>query len=443
MSLPVVAIVGRPNVGKSTLINRFVGGQEAIAHSEEGVTRDRRYLKADWNGRDFLLVDTGGIVPGTADELLKSVAAQAKAAIEEADVIVMLVDAKAGPSAADHEIAEHLRKARKPVILGANKCDDVKDDPLALEFYELGLGDPMPVSGQHGTGTGDVLDAIVRQIGPKPSEAEASGPPVLSVAIVGRPNVGKSSIVNRLIGYERMIVSAESGTTRDAVDTRISAGDRDILLVDTAGIRRKSKVPYGVEQFSVVRSLKAMDRADVVVLVVDATTGVTEQDQKLAGMALEGGKAMVVVINKWDLVPKDTYTMPKFKETVLKELHHVDWAPVVFTSALSGQRVDRILPEAIEAASQNERRLTTGVVNEVVTEALSLNPPPTKQGKRLRVYYSNQGPTRPPTFLLFCNDPTLVTESYERYLTNKFREAFGFAGTPIRLFFRARRERSS
>ncbi len=443
MSFPVVAIVGRPNVGKSTLINRIVGGQEAIVHGEEGVTRDRHYLKADWNGREFLLVDTGGIVPGTADELLQNVSEQAKAAIEEADVIVLLVDAKAGPTSSDHEIAEILRRARKPVLIAANKCDDVRDDPLAMEFFELGLGDPLPVSGLHGTSTGDFLDAVVRALPAAPAPAGEAALEALKVAIVGRPNVGKSSLVNRLIGHERMIVSPESGTTRDAIDTRVSVDEREVVLVDTAGIRRKSKVPYGVEQFSVVRALKAMERANVVVLVVDATVGVTEQDQRLSGLALEGGKALVVVINKWDLVPKDTYTLPKFQEEVLRELHHVDWAPVVFTSALSGQRIDKILPAAMAAAGENGRRVTTGVVNEVVTEALSLNPPPTRHGKRLRVYYTSQGPTRPPTFLLFCNDPTLVTDSYERYLTGKFREAFGFKGTPIRLFFRARRERSS
>ncbi|MBM3268259.1 MAG: ribosome biogenesis GTPase Der [Candidatus Sericytochromatia bacterium] len=442
MSLPVVAIVGRPNVGKSTLINRFVGGREAIVHGEEGVTRDRLYLKTDWNGRDFLVVDTGGIVPGTSDELLKSVADQARLAIEEADEVLFMVDADAGPTAADRDIATLLRKSRKPVILAVNKCDSIKDDPKAYEFYELGLGDPLPVSGLHGTGTGDLLDVIVSYLPPAPPPAEGEDD-TLRVAIIGRPNVGKSSITNRLLGSERMIVSPMAGTTRDAIDSVITRDGRQITLVDTAGLRKKAKVDYGVEQFSAVRALKAMERADVVVLVIDATEGVTDQDKRLAGIAEEGGKALVLVVNKWDLVPKDTYTLPKFKELVLSELHHVAFAPVVFTSALTGQRVDNVLPTAMAAAEENNRRVTTGVVNEVVTEALALNPPPMRHGKRLRVYYSQQGPVKPPTFVLFCNSPELVTPSYERYLENKFREAFGFAGTPIRLWFRARREKSS
>jgi GTP-binding protein len=443
MTLPIVAIVGRPNVGKSTLINRFVGGREAIVHGEEGVTRDRLYLRADWNGRDFLVVDTGGIVPGTSDELLKSVADQAKLAIQEADVILFLVDSQDGLTSTDRDVAALLRKsAKKPVLLGANKCDSIKDDPKALEFYELGLGDPLPVSGAHGTGTGDLLDAIVNAL-PPAEEAAEDDDTSLRIAIIGRPNVGKSSLVNRLLGKQRMIVSPMAGTTRDSIDSRIAHDGKPITLVDTAGLRRKSKVPYGVEQFSAVRALKAMERADVVILVVDAIEGVTDQDKRLAGIAEEGGKAIVLAVNKWDLVPKDTHTMPKFKEGVLRELAHVSFAPVVFTSALTGQRVENLLGVALSAAEENNRRVTTGVVNEVVTEAMALNPPPARHGKRLRVYYSQQGPVKPPTFIMFCNSPELVTPSYERYLENKFREAFGFAGTPIRFWFRSRREKSS
>lgn len=437
MKLPVVAIVGRPNVGKSTLINRLVGRREAIEHGEEGVTRDRLYLKADWNGRDFIVVDTGGIVPGTNDELLSQVANQAKVAMAEADVIVFVVDSQTGPTGADQDIAGLLRKSQKPVILGATKCDTIKDDHKALEFYELGIGEPMPVSGQHGTGTGDLLDAVVKALPPRDPEEEEDD--TLKVAIVGRPNVGKSSIVNKLLGTQRMIVSPLSGTTRDAIDSRLAWGGQEVILVDTAGIRRKSKVPYGVEQFSVVRALRAIEESDVVVLVIDATQGVTEQDQKLAGVAEEAGKGIVLAVNKWDLVAKDTYTMPKFKEEILRELHHVKFAPMVFTSAITGQRLDNLLPAAMAAASENARRVTTGVVNEVVSEAMNLNPPPVRHGKRLRVYYSQQGPVKPPTFLLFCNDPLLVGDTYERYLENKLREAFGFIGTPIRIFFRARR----
>lgn len=441
MNLPIVAIVGRPNVGKSTLINRFVGGREAIVHGEEGVTRDRLYLKTDWNGRDFLVVDTGGIVPGTSDELLKSVEDQARLAIEESEVVVFMVDSQAGLTAADRDVANLLRKAHKPVLLAANKCDTVKDDPTSYEFYELGLGDPIPVSGQHGTGTGDLLDAIVEKLPPK-DEAAEDEEDSLRLAIIGRPNVGKSSITNRLLGTARMIVSPMAGTTRDAIDSVLEYDGRKITLVDTAGLRKKAKVDYGVEQFSAVRALKAMERADVVVLVIDATEGVTDQDKRLAGIAEEGGKALVLVINKWDLVPKDTYTLPKFKEEVLRELHHVAFAPVVFTSALTGQRIDNLLPTAMSAAEENARRVTTGVVNEVVTEALALNPPPMKGGKRLRIYYAQQGPVKPPTFIFFSNNPELVTPSYERYLENKFRAAFGFAGTPLRFWFRARRDKA-
>lgn len=443
-NLPVVAIVGRPNVGKSTLMNRFVGGREAIVHVEEGVTRDRLYLKTDWNGRDFIVVDTGGIVPGTHDDLLKQVKEQAKLAIDEADIIVFLVDSQTGPTAADQDIAELLRRASKPIVLAANKCDTIREDCKALEFYELGLLDPLPVSGQHGTGTGDLLDAVVAALPPigLPTEAEED-PTVPRIAIIGRPNVGKSSIVNRLLGAARMIVSHQPGTTRDAIDTSLEFDGMPVLLVDTAGIRRKSKVPYGVEQFSVVRALKALERADAVVLVIDGSEGVTDQDKRLAAVALEEGRALVVAINKWDLVPKDTHTMPKFKDGVLRELPHVTFAPVVFVSALTGQRMPEILRAALAAAQENARRVTTGVVNEVVSEALALNSPPTRHGKRLKVYYSQQGPIRPPTFILFCNDPTLVTQSYERYLERKFREAFGFVGTPIRLRFRPRRERRS
>ncbi len=441
MSLPIVAIVGRPNVGKSTLINRFVGGRQAIVDNEEGVTRDRLYLKTDWNGRDFLVVDTGGMVPGTHDQLLKSVEDQARLAIEESEVVVFMLDSQAGLTAADRDVATLLRKSRKPVIVAANKCDSVKDDPKALEFYELGLGDPVPVSGQHGTGTGDLLDAIVNMLPPK-DEAPSEDDENLRIAIIGRPNVGKSSIVNRLLGKQRMIVSPVAGTTRDAVDSVVQFDGKPVTLIDTAGLRKKAKVDFGVEQFSAVRALKAMDQADVVVLVVDATQGVTDQDKRLASIAEEGGKGIVVVINKWDLVTKDTYTLPKFKEEVLLELQHVKFAPVVFTSALTGQRVDNIIPTAVAAAEENSRRITTGVVNEVVTEATALNPPPMSHGKRLRIYYSQQGPVKPPTFIFFCNEPELVTPTYERYLENKFRAAFGFAGTPLRFWFRARRDRS-
>ncbi|MBI6545320.1 MAG: ribosome biogenesis GTPase Der, partial [Cyanobacteria bacterium NC_groundwater_1444_Ag_S-0.65um_54_12] len=315
----MVAVVGRPNVGKSTMLNRLIGRQEAIVHEEEGITRDRLYIRADWNGRDFLLVDTGGIVPGTHDELLKTVAQQAQLAIAEADVVLLMVDARSGITATDRDIAGILRKSGKSVMLAANKCDSIRDDPQALEFYELGLGDPMPVSAQHGTGTGDLLDAIVAAL--PCSELPEEEPEAVRIAIIGRPNVGKSSLVNHLLGQERMIVSSAAGTTRDAIDCYMQVGDQPVVLVDTAGIRRKAKVPYGVEQFAVVRALKAIDKANVIVLILDALDGVTDQDKRLAGIARESGKAMVLVVNKWDCVNKDTYTLPKYRQEVLQSLY--------------------------------------------------------------------------------------------------------------------------
>lgn len=436
--LPVVAIVGRPNVGKSTFINRLVGRREAIVHDLPGVTRDRLYLRADWNGRDFIVVDTGGIVPGTDEELLQSVERQARVAIDEADVILFMVDGATGLTPVDEDIANLLRMSKKPVLLLVNKLDDVTEEAKASEFYAVGLGEPHPVSAMHGKGIGDLLDDIVKAF-PPPSEE----PPEeeLRIALVGRPNVGKSSLTNALLGQERMIVSPVAGTTRDAIDTRLQLDGKAYVLVDTAGIRRRAKVDYGVEQFSVVRSLKAIERADAIVLLLDGTEGVSEQDQRIAGMAEESGKALVVAINKWDAVQKDTHTMPEFRKKLADELRHVKWAPVIFISARTGQRIDQVLEAAETASEQNARRITTGVLNEVIAEATTMNPPPASHGKRLRIYYASQVDTRPPTFLMFCNEPKLVSEHYRRYLENKIREAFGFEGTPIRIAFRPRREK--
>lgn len=438
-NLPVVAIVGRPNVGKSTFINRLVGSREAIVYDQPGVTRDRLYLRTDWNGRDFIVVDTGGIVPGSDEELLQSIEKQAEAAMEEADLIVFVVDGDAGVTPVDEDIANKLRTTQKPVLIAVNKLDKVEDDPKAMEFYALGIGEPHPISAMHGHGVGDLLDVIIDTLPPKTEGEEKEAE--LKIAFVGRPNVGKSSLTNSLLGEERMIVSDVSGTTRDAVDTRLHWEGHDFLLVDTAGIRRKSKVGYGVEGFSVVRSLKAMERADVVVLLIDALEGVTEQDQRIAGMAEESGKAVVIAVNKWDLVPKDSHTMNAYRKQVLDALYYVRWAPVVFISAKTGQRVTQVLEAALQAAESNSRRITTGVLNEVITEALTLTPPPSVKGRRLRIYYSSQIRTNPPTFVFSCNDPELVSDHYKRYLENKIREAFGFEGTPIRLLFRPRRER--
>ncbi len=439
MPLPTIAIVGRPNVGKSTFTNRLVGSRAAIVHDEPGVTRDRQYLKSDWNGRDFIVVDTGGIVPGVNDDvILRGIREQAEVACEEADTILMMVDAKQGITPIDEEVAQFLRSTRKPVFVVANKVDNVELEANAAEFYELGLGAPYGVSSIHGLGIGDLLDDIVKTFGPLEADETAGE---LKIAIVGRPNVGKSSLTNRLLGSARMIVADEAGTTRDAIDSLLVVGDRRYVLVDTAGIRRRAKVQYGVEQFAVVRSLKAIERADVVVMVIDAIDGVTEQDQRIAGMADDAGKPCVLVINKWDLVDKDTYTMEAFKKDIRDRLHHVDYAPMIFTSALSGQRVSKVLEAAEAAHAEAARRITTGLLNQVVTEAIALNPPPTVRGRGMKVYYTTQVRDFPPTFLLFVNDPTMATQSYTRYLENKLRAAFGFSGTPIRVVFRERREK--
>lgn len=436
--LPVVAVVGRPNVGKSTFINRMVGSREAIVHDMPGVTRDRLYMRADWNGRDFVVVDTGGIVPGTDEELLQSVEKQARLAIEEADVIIFLVDGESGVTPVDEDIANLLRAAKTPMILTVNKLDNVTEDPKANEFWSLGLGEPRPVSAMHGLGIGDLLDEVVGNFAPPSTEPP---PEELRIAIVGKPNAGKSSLTNALLGHERMIVSPVAGTTRDAIDTRLEVDGKAYVLVDTAGIRRRAKVDFGVEQFAVVRALKAIERADVVVLVIDGAEGVTEQDQRIAGIAEDSGKALVVAVNKWDLVPKDAHTMPAFRKTLEEELRHVKWAEVIFISAKTGQRIEQVLEGAEKAAEQNNRRITTGVLNEIIAEATTMNPPPASHGKRLRIYYATQASINPPTFLLFCNEPRLISEHYKRYLDNKIREAFGFAGTPLRLVFRPRRDK--
>ncbi|MEB3285425.1 MAG: ribosome biogenesis GTPase Der [Candidatus Sericytochromatia bacterium] len=439
MPLPTLAVVGRPNVGKSTFTNRLVGRREAIVHDEPGVTRDRQYLKSDWNGRDFIVIDTGGIVPEERqDEIVRSIRKQAEAACEEADIILFMVDAKQGLTPSDEEIAQFLRSANKPIFVVANKVDNVQMEMETAEFYEMGLGTPYGVSSVHGLGVGDLLDDIVARFPPPDDLAPGDE---LRVAIVGRPNVGKSSLTNCLLGQDRMIVSDLAGTTRDAIDSLLVVGEKRYMLVDTAGIRKRSKVDFGVEQFSVVRALKAIERSDVVVLVIDATVGVTEQDQRIAGMSDDAGKPCVLVVNKWDLVPKDTYTMEQFKKVLRDKLHHIDYAPMIFTSAMTGQRVAKILETAEAVSQEAQRRITTGLLNQVITEAIALNSPPTNKGRGMKVYYATQVRVSPPAFVLFVNDPGLVSQSYGRYLENKLREAFGFSGTPIRVVFRERREK--
>lgn len=436
---PIVAIVGRPNVGKSTLINRLVGSREAIVHDMPGVTRDRLYLEADWSGREFVVIDTGGIVPGEEEGLLKSVTDQAKVAVDEADVVLFVVDGRTGENPADFEIARELRQSRKPVLLVVNKLDNPDLDWKTAEFWELGLGEPHPISAIHGNGVGDLLDEVIKQFPPPVAGQVDEG---LKMAIVGRPNVGKSSLVNALLGTERMIVADMAGTTRDAIDSRVTYHGKVYTLIDTAGIRRKARVDYGVEQFSVVRAIRAMERADVVLLVIDATQGVGEQDQRIGGMADDMGKAVVVLVNKWDLVPdKDSHTMKAHTDELRRQLYHLNYAPVIYTSAVTRRRLINVFEVAEAAAQENERRIPTGPLNDLVLEAISLNPPPTDKGKRVRVYYATQASTKPPTFVLFCNNPSLMPDSYLRYLEGKLREAFGFTGTPIRFVLRGKEDK--
>jgi GTP-binding protein len=442
MAKPVVAIVGRPNVGKSTFFNRCIGARTAIVDDAPGVTRDRLYREAEWSGHKFLLIDTGGIIPDSREEMASQVTDQAALAIAESDVIIFMVDGKSGLSGADQEVANILRRSKKPVILAVNKIDEPHEDNNKLEFYKLGLGDPFSLSAMRGTGgVGDLLDVVISNFatpgGAATEEVEPDKSP-FSVAIVGRPNVGKSSIVNVLCGSKRSIVTAIPGTTRDAVDTMIKFHGRDVTLIDTAGIRRKSKVDYGVEAFSVVRSISAIDRADVVVLMLDVNQEISDQDQKIATKIDEAGKAAVVVFNKWDSIEdKSSRSMNAFIETARRDLRHLSYAEVVFTSATFKTRLAKILEAAERAYAESHKRMSTSVLNQVVNEAVALTPPPAgKRGKRLKLYYATQVSTAPPTFILFVNDDKLLTANYQVYLERKIREAFGFTGTAIKLIAR-------
>jgi GTP-binding protein len=457
MAKPVVAIVGRPNVGKSTFFNRCVGARHAIVDDSPGVTRDRIYRETDWAGRQFLLVDTGGVIPNSPESIANEVFDQVTLAVDEADVIIFMVDGKSGISGADEEVANLLRRSKKPIVVAVNKIDEPKEQPNAMEFYGLGLGEPHTLSAMRGSGgVGDLLDKIVSYFpadtrpkidldlipfdGTELVEEEEVGP--LSVAIVGRPNVGKSSIVNVLVGTNRSIVSSVPGTTRDAIDTKIKYQGRELILVDTAGIRRKSRVDYGVEAFAVVRSLRALERADVVVLILDATQEISDQDQKIAGKIDEAGRGAVIVVNKWDLIEdKSSRLMKQYTENVKTELRSLAFSEVIFTSAISKQRVTKIIEAVERAHAQTKKRIGTGLLNQIINESVALVPPPSsKRGKRLKVYYTTQVSTAPPTFILFANDDKLMTKNYEAYLERKLREAFGFEGTPIRIVTRAKKD---
>ncbi|MBZ4653993.1 MAG: ribosome-associated GTPase EngA [Peptococcaceae bacterium] len=437
MSKPVVAIVGRPNVGKSTLFNRLTGGLVAIVEDTPGVTRDRLYRDAEWLGKSFTVVDTGGIdFASESNSILGQVRKQAQLAIEEADVILFVVDGRTGVTSDDENVAEMLRRTNKPVILIVNKIEQFKGNETIYEFYQLGLGDPVPISAAHGMNIGDLLDEVVGHFKDIPTDDYE--PDVIKIAVVGRPNVGKSSLVNVILGEERVIVSDIAGTTRDAIDTPFIKDEQRYTIIDTAGMRRKGKIEETTERYSVIRSLRAVDRSDVCLLVLDGTEGVTEQDKRIAGYIHEAGKATIIVINKWDLVEKDEKTMHKYEKTIRSELGFMQYAPTIFVSALTRQRVIKIIDLVNFVAEQYNHRINTSVLNEVITDAVQLNPPPADKGKRLKILFCTQAGIKPPNFIFFVNEPELMHFSYLRYLENKIRDNFGFEGTPIRITVRKR-----
>ena len=439
MARPVVAIVGRPNVGKSTLFNKLVGARLSIVDDKPGVTRDRIYGDCEWLGHRFLLVDTGGIEPRADDVILSQMRAQANIAIATADVIVLVTDLRSGVVATDQDVATMLQKSGKPVILCVNKCDSVgAPDPEFYEFYNLGMGDPIAVSAVHGHGTGDLLDAVIAYFPPESEEEEEDD--TIKVAVIGKPNVGKSSLINRISGQERAIVSDIAGTTRDATDTRIENQYGKFTFIDTAGIRRKSKVTDAIEKYSIIRARTAVERANVCVIMIDATEGFTEQDSKVAGIALDQGKGCIVVVNKWDAVEKDGNTMREYKEKLAVDFAFMKFAPFVFISAKTGQRVDRLFEQIAYVYAQSTMRISTGKLNEILGAATARVQPPTDKGKRLKIYYMTQASVCPPTFVFFVNNAQLFHFSYQRYLENQIREVFGLEGTPVRFIIRERGE---
>jgi len=435
MAKPLVAIVGRPNVGKSMLFNRLVGKRLSIVEDTPGVTRDRLYAECEWCGRTFDMVDTGGIEPSTDSEILQFMREQAQIAIDSADVIVLVTDIRTGVTAADKDVANMLLRSRKPVVLAVNKADSTgPEDPAVYEFYELGLGDPIAVSAVHGHGTGELLDACLAHLPPQTDEEEEDDR--IKVAVIGKPNVGKSSLINCILGEKRVIVSNVAGTTRDAVDTPFENDKGKYVFIDTAGIRRKSKVDERVEKFSVMRAQLAIERADVCVIMIDAREGVTEQDTKIAGLAHEAGKASIVVVNKWDLVEKETGTMEKMRKDVMRDLSFMSYAPILFISALTGQRTERLFELINFVNDQSNMRISTGMLNDVLADAQARVQPPTDKGRRLKIYYMTQTGIKPPNFVIFCNSRELFHFSYQRYLENQIRSVFGLEGTPVRIVIR-------
>lgn len=437
MAKPVVAVVGRPNVGKSTLFNKLIGQRISIVDDTPGVTRDRIFGDAEWLGREITLIDTGGIEPKSDDVILSKMREQATLAMDMANVIVFVTDLKSGVLAADMEVAAMLQRSGKPVVLCVNKCDSIGAPPPEFyEFYNLGLGDPIAVSAAHGHGTGDLLDEVFRYLPPAEETGEESD--VINVAVIGKPNAGKSSLVNRVIGEDRLIVSDVAGTTRDAIDTRVRVGDTEYNLIDTAGLRRQSKVLDKIEKYSVLRAKMAIERSDVCVIMLDAAEGFTEQDSKVAGLALEQGKACVIAVNKWDLVEKDGTTMDSYRKKLMKDFSFMSFAPIIFISAKTGQRIDRLFSLIQYVQEQNTMRISTGMLNDILADATARVQPPSDKGKRLKIYYMTQASTRPPTFVCFCNRAELFHFSYQRYLENQIRSTFGLEGTPVRFVIRER-----
>ena len=442
MSKPIVAIIGKPNVGKSTFFNYLVGSKISIVEDTPGVTRDRIYAETNWRGIDFTLVDTGGIEPNTDDIILSQMREQANMAIEMADVIIFLTDLRQGITAADREIAIMLKKSKKPIVLVCNKADNLeKDKDEIYEFYNLGIGEPYPLSATNGIGVGDILDAIYEKFPKK--EINNNDDDKIKVALIGKPNVGKSSLLNKILGENRSIVSDIAGTTRDAIDTEFENESGKYVFIDTAGVRKKSKVKENIEKYSVIRSLLAIERADVCLMMIDAKDGVTDQDAKIAGEAHEAGKGVIIVVNKWDAIEKETGTLEKYKKEVYQKLKYLSYAPIIFISALTGQRVNKLFDMINEVAEKNAFRISTSVLNQVINEAIAIVQPPSDKGRRLKIYYGTQVSTKPPTFIIFVNDKKLFHFSYERYLVNQIRKEFDLTGTPIRIIAREKNEKEA